>query len=490
MEKNQPQEGRLQENQNQESQNKDQAKFAESKKQGISASAKILILVAVIIAIGVALLFWKKTVIKHEDFKVPTKLTEQDFLVLLHGEDPSFLKRLSENPLTRQKLLESLKQNLAIASQAQKEGFDKEEDVKEVLKQIAVEATALQYDREINKDKGPMPAFGFIEQDKIDAFYSDPINQAAFEEHLQKNLERLKKQGRYPKDREPSADEIEQAKAHFARIKISEKEYKDRQGELSEDLKRKIELQVKLQQSNYLAIEFSRRVLSKRFVVTDAEIEKYLKEHPELDKRAEKRAKAEEILNRVMAGEDFTELARQFSEDPGSKDKGGLYENIRKGSFVPEFEAVALSLEPGQIAPQIVETQFGYHIIKLEKLDYIANRDSTETPIYNVRHILLSTSVTDPENPLSGSMPLKEYVRGKLQDEKRQKILEEVLENNPIELPEDFPVPEISEEDLKKLEEMDKIREEELRKLREANPEARPKKEDKSQKSKPDKKQK
>ncbi|MFN3329985.1 MAG: hypothetical protein ACK419_03555, partial [Pyrinomonadaceae bacterium] len=148
--------------------------------QGISTSTKILALIAVIIVIGAGLLVWKKTVIKKEAFKVPTKLTEQDFLILLNGESPEFLKRLSDNPLVRQKLLESLKQNLAIASQAQKEGFDKEEDVKEVLEQVGVEATALLYEREINKNKGPMPLFGFIEQDKIDAFYSDPINQASF----------------------------------------------------------------------------------------------------------------------------------------------------------------------------------------------------------------------------------------------------------------------------------------------------------------------
>ncbi|RMH34974.1 MAG: hypothetical protein D6687_01420 [Acidobacteria bacterium] len=268
------------------------------------------------------------------------------------------------------------------------------------------------------------------------------------------------------------------SKKSFCKGQNSEKEYKERRNELSEELRRKIELQVKLQQANYLAVEFSRQVLSKRFEVTDADIEKYLKEHPELDNRAEKRAKAEEILNRVRAGEDFAELAKQFSEDPGSKDKGGLYENIRKGAFVPEFESAALSLEPGQVAPQVVETQFGYHIIKLEKIDYIPNGDGTETTLYNVRHILISTNVNDP---LMGSMPLKEYVRGKLQEEKQQKVIEEIFANNPIELPEDFPVPEISPEDLQKLEEMERMREEELRKLRETG--EKPKKEDKTQKT-------
>jgi parvulin-like peptidyl-prolyl isomerase len=471
----------MKENQKQENQ---KTELNQPKK--ISVSAKLLILVSIIIIAGLGLLIWKRNVIKHEEFRVPTKLTEQDFLILLNGGDPSYLKRLSDNPLVRQKLLEGLKQNLAIASQAQKEGFHKEEDVKQVLDQIQLEATALQYDREINKNKGPMPPFGFIEQDKIDQFYSDPLNQAEFERYMQESLERAKKQGRYPKDREPSNEEIEQVKTQFAKVKISEKEYKDRQNEISEDIKRKIELQVKLQQANYLAIEYSRKVLVKKFEVTDADIEQYLKEHPELDKRAEKRAKAEEILNRVKAGEDFAELAKQFSEDPGSKNKGGLYENIRKGSFIPEFESVALSLQPGQIAPQVVETLYGYHIIKLEKIDYVANKDGTDTPIYNARHILLSTTVTDPENPLIGPVPLKEYVKEKLQSEKQQKVLDEILANNPVDLPEDFPVPEISPEDLQKLQEMDRVREEELKKLREPDSQTKSNKskENKSKKSK------
>lgn len=83
--------------------------------------------------------------------------------------------------------------------------------------------------------------------------------------------------------------------------------------------------------------------------------------------KAAKRKKAEEVLKRAKAGEDFAALAKEFSEDPGSKDKGGEY-TFGRGRMVPEFEAAAFSLNPNQIS-DIVTTQFGYHIIKLhEKL--------------------------------------------------------------------------------------------------------------------------
>jgi peptidyl-prolyl cis-trans isomerase C len=86
-----------------------------------------------------------------------------------------------------------------------------------------------------------------------------------------------------------------------------------------------------------------------------------------VDKKEAKRKLAEELLKRARGGEDFAKLAREYSEDPGSKDKGGEYK-FPRGQMVPEFESAAFSLATNQIS-DVVTTQFGYHIIKLsEKL--------------------------------------------------------------------------------------------------------------------------
>lgn len=76
--------------------------------------------------------------------------------------------------------------------------------------------------------------------------------------------------------------------------------------------------------------------------------------------------KAEGILREVLAGKDFAQLAKDNSEDPGSKDKGGEYDFVKKGSFVPEYEDVIFNknLKDGEIFSQLVESQFGWHIIK------------------------------------------------------------------------------------------------------------------------------
>jgi peptidyl-prolyl cis-trans isomerase C len=85
------------------------------------------------------------------------------------------------------------------------------------------------------------------------------------------------------------------------------------------------------------------------------------------DQKAAKRKEMEGLLKRARAGEDFAKLAKEFSEDPGSKDKGGEY-TFPRGQMVPEFEAAAFSLGTNQVS-DIITTRFGFHIIKvLEKI--------------------------------------------------------------------------------------------------------------------------
>ena len=79
-------------------------------------------------------------------------------------------------------------------------------------------------------------------------------------------------------------------------------------------------------------------------------------------------AKIQEAANRLEAGEDFSALAKELSEDPGSSDSGGSLGMMSKGSFDPVFEDALWALEnPGDVS-EPVRSEFGYHLIRLNEI--------------------------------------------------------------------------------------------------------------------------
>jgi parvulin-like peptidyl-prolyl isomerase len=84
------------------------------------------------------------------------------------------------------------------------------------------------------------------------------------------------------------------------------------------------------------------------------------------DKKAEKKKQLEDILKRARTGEDFTKLADQYSEDPGVKQNHGEYTFSKDEPYDETFKATSFSLTNGQIS-DIITSQFGYHIIKLDE---------------------------------------------------------------------------------------------------------------------------
>lgn len=90
---------------------------------------------------------------------------------------------------------------------------------------------------------------------------------------------------------------------------------------------------------------------------------------------AQQRAKAQSLKARLDAGEDFAELAREFSEEKSTAEKGGeLPRATARGSFVPPFEKAAWELKEGEVS-EVVRTRFGYHIIKLLERKPASYRD-------------------------------------------------------------------------------------------------------------------
>ena len=143
--------------------------------------------------------------------------------------------------------------------------------------------------------------------------------------------------------------------------------------ELRDDVRKSLMSQ-RLQEKNFGKTEASKRQVGEFFTLYKDSIgtipEKvtlyHIFQNPKASDKLKKkfREKALAILDSLMAGKDFAELARKYSDDPGSAAQGGDLGFVKRGVFYPEFEEAAFKLNVGQISG-IVESPVGFHIIQL-----------------------------------------------------------------------------------------------------------------------------
>jgi peptidyl-prolyl cis-trans isomerase C len=153
------------------------------------------------------------------------------------------------------------------------------------------------------------------------------------------------------------------------------------------DKKPDIKEQLEYTMDDFIAKEYLNKAVAKDIKVSDEDVRLYYEANKEKFKAPEqvrvrhilvhvsskasdeeKKKAKEKIMalhERAIKGEDFAKLASEYSDDLGTKKKGGDTDYFAKGKMVKPFEEAAFSLKPGQISG-VVETKFGYHIIKAE----------------------------------------------------------------------------------------------------------------------------
>ena len=147
------------------------------------------------------------------------------------------------------------------------------------------------------------------------------------------------------------------------------------------------EAEIRTQMERGLAINQLIKIqITDKIVVSDEESKAFYDSRPELFKQPEQvkashilikaaqdadeaqkkeaRKKIEAVQKKLKGGQDFAALAREFSEGP-SAPRGGELGYFGRGQMVPAFETVAFAMKPGEVS-DIVETRFGYHLIKVE----------------------------------------------------------------------------------------------------------------------------
>ncbi|MEP6946213.1 MAG: peptidylprolyl isomerase [Acidobacteriota bacterium] len=365
------------------------------------------------------------------------KFDARDWTIMLKEvstSKPDAVSKINSDREFREKQVQSLRELFAMGCQAVKDGALKDPAVARELENIRVEIVAVAYENLVNKGQKE-PALSSVSDERARQFYAAAGNEAKFEQYLATKLELLKRSGSPAAQQAVSPEERAEVRLQFARISILSHEGDLKAAALDPGFAARVGLNVKLQRAQFLA-RLATEHLGETTAATDPEIDQFILSHPELD-MASRKTKAESVLKRALAGEDFATLANTFTDDPGNlmdgKPQGGLYADVQKGKMIPEFEKTALGLKPGEVSPMLTRTDYGYHIIKLEK-----KTDAPDGLTYDVRHILISTGYKDPANPDGPEMPVRDFVRYRIEKQKEADVIAGIVQDNPVDV---APVP-------------------------------------------------
>lgn len=402
----------------------------------MKATTKALIAVLVAVLASVGLIFWQAT---RGRASVLTSLSPEDMSLIAESLGPADRARLASSPEERKKLSEDIKQILAMAAEAREKGIGDKPEVKRQLEAMKMLVVAQVYAKK-QRDANAKPEDFRPKQEEIEAFLKDPKNTQQADQYL----EDLKKIGLVP-DTQPITDEVkEQFRQQWAPMSLMAE--KGRAAGVESD--RATQLQIQFQQAVALSRIYSND-LTKKLEPTDEEINKYFADHPELDPKLA-RQKAEDILKRARAGEDFDKLAKENSDEPGAKESGGDLGWFGRGRMVKAFEDAAFALKDNEIS-DIVESQFGFHIIQRlgtrqgkSEANPMAEGDAAkggqpEEQIH-ARHILIKPTSGPSQNPFAPPKSPRDTAKEAIIEEKTKKEVEEIAKRTNIKVPEDFPV--------------------------------------------------
>ncbi|HEY0408019.1 MAG TPA: peptidylprolyl isomerase [Pyrinomonadaceae bacterium] len=395
--------------------------------QGMSGTTKGLIAAVVAIAFAAGLIVWqvKASRAKH------VNLTPQDMALLAKDQDPRMQMQLASSEEARKEFARNIREVLALGEEARAAGIADQPAVKRQLALMRSLIIANAYLKKKQQESPGVSPLSSIPQAEVDAFLKEP----GVDEKFKQFIEDAQGLGLIPAGQQIPEAQLAQIKTQWAQVFVAERQAI----KAGMDKDKSVELQLMLQEARVLVNEYGEKQLAPKIKASDQEIDEYIAKHPEFDP-AKAKAKAEDILKRARAGEDFAALAKEFSTDPGSKAEGGELGWFGRGKMVKPFEEAAFSLQPGQIS-DVVESDFGFHIIQVEERGTKNSDEGKPEEQVRARHILIAKGPTDQPNQFGPPQAPREQARAAVEKEKREKVIEEIVKRTRVSVADNFEVP-------------------------------------------------
>jgi peptidyl-prolyl cis-trans isomerase C len=343
-------------------------------------------------------------------------MSPADLATLAEGLTEPQKRALSQNEGQRKQLIESFKKSFSLAQAAEAEGLQKTDKFKRQFG-LTVDSLLANEHRKRNPD-------ATFSKDELDAYYN------AHKEDCEADFKSIFE----GQPQMPGEEQKEMFKTQWNNLKVRSE--KARQSGLEKD--KTFTVQVRFSRARMLADQYT-EALGKKLQLTPEEKTKYIAEHPEADPEKVKQ-KAEGILERIKKGESFEKLADEINED-GTKGRGGDLNWFTKEKMIPEFANAAFALKKGQTSSELVKTQYGYHIIRVDDKREVkqkaaalpslpsapSDKPVSDKPVEEIhaRHILISTREVDG-------------FEQRLIQEKVKKAVDEMAAKYPVNAPADF----------------------------------------------------